>query len=224
MIGTLLPPAVSVAEAFGDPPGPTLLGPEREAVRAAAPKRLAEFTTTRWCARRALAGLGMPPVPIPRGRRGVPVWPPGIVGSMTHHDGYRAAAVARQADARSLGIDAEPHLPLPEGVLELIALPTELRRVAELSRRHPLVRWDRLLFSMKESVYKAWFPLTYRWLGHEEADIAMDPAGGFTARLLASHPQVPAEGFTGRWAVDRGLVVTSVLVPPYPAPPGGEPR
>ena len=158
MIGTLLPAPVSAAEAFEDPPGLTLLGLEREAVRTAAPKRLAEFTTARWCARRALAGLGMPPVPIPRGRRGAPVWPPGIVGSMTHHDGYRAAAVARQADARSLGIDAEPHLPLPDGVLELIALPTELRRIAELSGRHPLVHWDRLLFSMKESVYKAWFP------------------------------------------------------------------
>ncbi|MFH9728016.1 4'-phosphopantetheinyl transferase [Streptomyces sp. NPDC017254] len=224
MIGTLLPPPVSVAEAFEDPPGLTLLGLEREAVRTAAPKRLAEFTTARWCARRALAGLGMPPVPIPRGRRGAPVWPPGIVGSMTHHDGYRAAAVARQADARSLGIDVEPHLPLPDGVLELIALPTELRRIAELSGRHPLVRWDRLLFSMKESVYKAWFPLTYRWLGHEEADIAMDPAGSFTARLFASHPRVPPEGFTGRWTVERGLVVTSVLVPPYPTPSGGEPR
>ncbi|GHG16246.1 4'-phosphopantetheinyl transferase family protein [Streptomyces zaomyceticus] len=224
MIGTLLPAPVSVAEAFEDPPGLTLIGLEREAVRTAAPKRLAEFTTARWCARRALAGLGMPPVPIPRGRRGAPVWPPGIVGSMTHHDGYRAAAVARQADARSLGIDAEPHLPLPDGVLELIALPAELRRIAELSGRHPLVHWDRLLFSMKESVYKAWFPLTYRWLGHEEADIVMDPAGTFTAHLFASHPRVPPEGFTGRWTVDRGLVVTSILVPPYPTPSGGAPR
>ncbi len=120
---------------------------------------------------------------------------------MTHHDGYRAAAVARRTDARSLGIDAEPHLPLPEGVLELVALPAELRRTAELSARHPLVRWDRLLFSTKEAVYKAWFPLTHRWLGHEEADIAVDPAGGFTARLLASHPGVPPRGSrgAGRW-------------------------
>ncbi|MYV67497.1 4'-phosphopantetheinyl transferase superfamily protein, partial [Streptomyces sp. SID2131] len=157
------------------------------------------------------------------GPRGVPVWPPGVVGSVTHHDGYRAAAVARRTDARSLGIDAEPHLPLPEGVLELVALPAELRRTAELSARHPLVRWDRLLFSTKEAVYKAWFPLTHRWLGHEEADIAVDPAGGFTARLLASHPGVPPEGFTGRWTVDRGFVLTSVLVPPDAPPPDGGP-
>ena len=63
--------------------------------------------------------------------------------------------------------------------------------------------WDRLLFSAKESVYKAWFPLTRRWLGFEEADITIDPADGtFTARLLVPAPVAggsPLTGFTGRW-------------------------
>ena len=45
--------------------------------------------------------------------------------------------------------------------------------------------WDRLLFSAKESVYKAWFPLTGRWLGFEDADVTITPDGTFTARLLA---------------------------------------
>src|SRR5262249_33599292 len=61
--------------------------------------------------------------------------------------------------------------------------------------------WDRLLFSAKESVYKAWFPLARRWLGFEEADVTLDPAGRFTARLLVPGP---VSGFTGRWTVHNG--------------------
>ncbi|MCQ0025028.1 4'-phosphopantetheinyl transferase superfamily protein [Streptomyces somaliensis DSM 40738] len=214
MIDLILPSAVSVAEAFHDPPDLPLLGAEAEVVSRAVDKRRREFTTARWCARRALAGLGVGPVPVPRGERGAPVWPDRIVGSLTHCQGYRAAAVARDADLRSLGIDAEDHLPLPDGVLGLVASEAERAHLAALARLHPGVHWDRLLFSAKESVYKAWFPLTRRWLGHEEAELAFAPDGTFTARLLQRAPAVPAEGFTGRWAVDGALAVTAVTVPP----------
>ncbi|MCP9956839.1 MULTISPECIES: 4'-phosphopantetheinyl transferase family protein [Streptomyces] len=214
MIDLILPSAVSVAEAFHDPPDLPLLGTEAGEVSRAVDKRRREFTTARWCARRALADLGVAPVPIPRGERGAPVWPEGIVGSLTHCQGYRAAAVARDADLRSLGIDAEEHRPLPDGVLGMVASETERAHLAELARLHPEVHWDRLLFSAKESVYKAWFPLARRWLGHEEAELAFAPEGTFTARLLQSDPAVPAEGFTGRWAVDEALAVTAVTVPP----------
>ena len=78
------------------------------------------------------------------------------------------------------------------------------------------VRWDRLLFSAKESVYKAWFPLTRRWLDFEEAVVIPDPAEGtFTARLLVPGPVVDGRtltGFPGRWMVDRGLVATAITV------------
>ncbi len=53
--------------------------------------------------------------------------------------------------------------------------------------------WDRLLFSAKESVYKAWFPLTGRWLGFEEAAITINPADG-THGPVCSRGQVPASG------------------------------
>ncbi|GAA4896819.1 4'-phosphopantetheinyl transferase [Streptomyces coeruleoprunus] len=215
MIGKLLPPPVSVAEAFQDPPGLPLFGAEPDEISRAVPKRRREFTTVRWCARQALAGLGHGPVPILRGERGAPVWPDGIVGSMTHCDGYRAAAVAHASEVRGIGLDAETHQPLPDGVLDLIALPAEQRHIAELSGTDPEVHWDRLLFSIKESVYKAWFPLTRRWLGHEQAEITMAFDGTFAARILEADPRVPAEGFTGRWATDRerGLVVSVITVP-----------
>lgn len=208
----VLQPPVRLAEVYDDPPGLTLLGAEPEEMSRAVPARRREFTTVRWCARQALAGLGIGPVPILRGERGAPRWPAGVVGSMTHCAGYRAAAVARDSDVRSVGIDAESHLPLPEGVLDVIALPTELRRLADLADAEPAVHWDRLLFSTKEAVYKAWFPLTHRWLDFDQADITIGTDGTFRARLSESHPRVPEEGVSGRWLVDRGLLVTAITV------------
>jgi 4'-phosphopantetheinyl transferase EntD len=140
MLADLLPPAASVAEAFGDEPPGTLLAGEEAIVARAVAKRRQEFATGRRCAREALAKLGVPGslgTPILSGPNREPVWPPGIVGSITHCEGYRAAAVAREQDLVSVGIDAEPHGPLPDGVLGMIALPQETARLAILAAGRP---------------------------------------------------------------------------------------
>lgn len=91
-------------------------------------RRQREFATARSCARTALARLGVPPVPVLASPRGAPRWPAGVVGSITHCDGYRAAAVAYTRDVVSLGIDAEPDEPLPnDGTLGPIARDTNAR-------------------------------------------------------------------------------------------------
>ncbi|KUL45462.1 4'-phosphopantetheinyl transferase family protein [Streptomyces regalis] len=224
MIEELLPDAVVTVEAYGDEEPPnTALYPEEEAVVAkAVGKRRREFAVVRSCARRAMEKLGVPPQPILPGERGAPAWPAGLVGSMTHCDGYHAAALVRAADLASLGIDAEPHGTLPEGVLPAVALPAEADRLRRLTGEHPGIHWDRLLFSAKESVYKAWFPLTGKWLDFTEADIDVFAApgdrcsGGFRARLLVPGPVVGdrrIDLFEGRWTVQRGLVATAVSVP-----------
>ncbi|GAA2345393.1 4'-phosphopantetheinyl transferase family protein [Dactylosporangium salmoneum] len=211
----LLPETIAVRETAADLSEP-LLPQEEPFVARAVDKRRREFTTVRACARSALAGLGVPPVPILPGDRGAPGWPPGIVGSMTHCDGYRAAAVARRDDIRSIGIDAEPDAPLPGGVLESVARPAERDMVRRLAAE-PAAHWDRLLFSAKESVYKAWFPLTGAWLGFEDAEILIDPAGRtFTARLLVPWPArdtPPLHRLDGRWVRRDGLVISAIVVP-----------
>jgi enterobactin synthetase component D / holo-[acyl-carrier protein] synthase len=215
MIEKILPAGVAVAEAFDDPPDACLFPTEEAVIDTAADKRRREFTTARWCARRALAELGVPPLPILPGEGGAPQWPDGIVGSMTHCDGYRAAAVAHDTGTVTIGIDAEPHEPLPGGLLGAVASEAELRRYERLCRAVPGVHWDRLLFSAKECAYKAWFPLTRRWLGFEEADIALWPDGTFTAGLpTATAPAVgiPPAGFAGSWLIADTLLVTAVTL------------
>ncbi|WP_128375763.1 4'-phosphopantetheinyl transferase family protein [Streptomyces cavernae] len=224
MIEELLPDSVVAVETFcaeaaQDAEGidEVILFPEEQAVVAkAVEKRRREFAVVRRCARSAMEKLGIPPQPILPGERGAPRWPSGLIGSMTHCEGYAAAALARSADLASLGVDAEAHLPLPEGVMEAVALPAEQERHDRLSVEHPAVHWDRLLFSAKESVYKAWFPLTGRWLDFAEADIEISPdTGRFRARLLVPGPVVGDARlghFDGRWSVRDGLVSTAVTV------------
>jgi 4'-phosphopantetheinyl transferase EntD len=84
VIGTLLPEAVRHAEAYGDVPDEPPFPGEADLVADAVEKRRREFVTTRRCARQALAQLGVPPVPIRPGPGRAPVWPAGVVGSLTH--------------------------------------------------------------------------------------------------------------------------------------------
>jgi 4'-phosphopantetheinyl transferase EntD len=213
MIAEILPPWVMVAEMFGDVPEDTLFPEEESLIARAVEKRRREFVTGRHCARTTLARLGVPPGPILRGDRGAPQWPSGTIGSITHCSGYRAAAVATSASGITIGIDAEPHGPLPDGVLETVASPEEIAALGRLHDGNPRVSWDRILFSAKESVYKAWFPLTGRWLDSTEATVEVDPSGQFTATLLISDPRIGTDRLAGRWIVTDGLLATAIALP-----------
>jgi len=220
MLERILPPEVTGVEAFQDSPGATLFPEEQAVIARAVDKRRNEFATARACARAALARLGQPPAPILPGLRGAPQWPAGVAGSITHCEGYRAAAVARIADVVSLGLDAEPNEALPDGVFDIVAVASERAQLAGLAVTEPGVCWERLLFCAKESVYKTWFPLAQRWLDFDEAEIVIDvPSGTFTARLLVPGPLVAGSPLTllrGRWLASRGLLVTAIVVPVLP--------
>jgi len=139
-----------------------------------------------------------------------------VVGSIAHCRGYRGCAVARASELTTLGIDAEPHEPLPARLLGDIADSGEREALRSLAASVPEVNWDRLLFCAKEAVYKAWYPLTERWLGFEDATLEIDPERrAFTARLLVPGPTVDGtelSGFAGRWLIGDGLAVAAVAV------------
>ena len=209
--------ALAAAEMYTDPPELAPLPEEEPLIAKSVAKRRNEFITVRYCAREALGELGVQPVPILKGEKGEPCWPDGIVGSLTHCEGYRGAAVARLGEVRSVGIDAEPHDVLPKGVLDAISLPAER---AELQAMPTALHWDRILFCAKEATYKAWFPLTRRWLGFEDAHITFDvdgtgTSGGFESRILIDPAAVsgpPLQTLSGRWSVRDGLALTAIVL------------
>ena len=82
---------------------------------------------------------------------------------------------------------------------------------------------DRLLFCAKEATYKAWFPLTLRWLGFEEAHITFEidsrtadsGSGTFHSALLVPGATedggAPLVSFDGRWQIADGLILTAIV-------------
>lgn len=178
------------------------------------PSRLAEFSTTRACARSALIRLGHAPVPIPKDANGAPVWPDGIVGSMTHCTGLRAAVVGSSKLFGALGIDAEVLLPLPPELLPLVTTPGERRMLVQLDDKAPDIPWGRLLFSAKESVYKAWYALGGPWLGFDECEIQLRvDSSTFGVRIMTggnfAHVIETAEA---RWIASERHLFTTIVV------------
>lgn len=219
LIRAVLPEVAGLvsAELFDDPPDLVPMPDEEPLIARSVAKRRNEFVTVRHCARVAMGRLGVPESPILKGERGEPRWPDGLVGSLTHCEGYRGAVVGRAAAIRSVGIDAEPHGVLPDGVLGAISLPAERHEISTLPGG---LHWDRILFCAKEATYKAWFPLTERWLGFEDAHITfeVDPArttGSFVSRILidpAARSGAPLKQLAGRWTVADGLALTAIVL------------
>ncbi|MEB4613730.1 4'-phosphopantetheinyl transferase family protein [Leucobacter sp. M11] len=184
-----------------------------EVAHASDPRKI-EFLSGRTCARRALQKLGAPSGPILRDVHGKPGWPDGVVGSITHCHGYRAAAAGWSADLLSIGIDAELNEPLPQGTLRLVASTEELAMITELNRESSEVAWDRLVFSAKESYYKAlttftnvrFFPSDYR------VQVGLD-GRDFTAWGVARGNVTP---LSGRWHAQEGLLFSVC----FQLPPG----
>ena len=99
-IHLLFPPEV-VAEEMTSPPSLADLHPAEQAcIAKAGLKRRLDFAAGRVCARRAMAQLGVDGLPLLVGEKGQPVWPPGIVGSISHCEGHYGAAATPGRAAR----------------------------------------------------------------------------------------------------------------------------
>jgi 4'-phosphopantetheinyl transferase EntD len=177
LIATLLPNVVAVVTAQPGDESRRLLPGEERLVENAVPSRRREFAAGRACARAALQSLGLPEVAILADERRAPLWPDGVVGSITHGGGYTAAAVALRGDITMLGIDVEQAGELDADDRALIVTPEEYRRASDELGTDA----GRVLFSAKESIYKAWYPATGRWLDFRDVVVTMERNGTFSA-------------------------------------------
>ena len=174
---------------------------EAAAVAGAVAKRRQEFAAGRACARRALAMLGSPPIPLPSTARRAPAWPDGYVGSITHCAGFCAAVAAGSDTVRSLGLDAEAAAPLDSELVAMVCAPAERSAFAHLPP--PAASdWPKLAFCAKEAFYKCVDPVWRNFLDFLDVRVAfrIDPSrdqGTFS--MTGPGPAAPV---IGRWAVD----------------------
>jgi 4'-phosphopantetheinyl transferase EntD len=176
--GRLFPADVAFALMRPGDPIPDPLPKERALLTAQAlPDRVAEFARGRGAARQALAELGLSGAesfPILRAGLRAPRWPEGVVGAITHSGSWAAAAVAWKIRYAGIGLDLErARTPRPQLVAR-IALPEERLWLDSIPETRRALAFA-LLFSAKESIYKALHPVTNVFLGYGDAVVRPRP-------------------------------------------------
>lgn len=180
-------------------------------------KRQAEFLAGRRCARAAVAALGVPNWVADLGEDRAPSWPPGICGAITHGAGWAGAVAARTDAWRGLGLDMEQLLE-PERAAHLhgqILTVDECQRMA-LRPAEQLGLIVTLTFSLKESLFKALYPLVLKRFYFEHAEVIdWHEDGRARLRLLTdlSEEWGPGAEFEGQFRVADGRLLSLVWVP-----------
>lgn len=206
----------------GAPPAPRAASPWNTValpgdLAHAVPKRQTEYRAGRFCAMRALEALGRAASAIGRGPAGEPLWPAGIVGSITHAGDVAWAAVAASTDAVSIGIDSERlgERPRIDRLSAHVLLPREMRvggDSLDAQQRFTVV------FSAKESIYKCLFPLVrVRFYFADVAIASVDvEQGTFAAQVVRPLGRGFDAGrrLAGRLSIGDGYVHTAVWIAP----------
>ncbi|MGI9665666.1 MAG: 4'-phosphopantetheinyl transferase family protein, partial [Acidimicrobiia bacterium] len=186
---------------------------------AAVEKRRVSFARGRGAAHLALRSLGWTDEPVLSGPNREPLWPNGMVGSISHAVGFGVAIAAPAADTDGVGVDIEqlgPVTELWEHVLR-IEERTWIRSLDNDAKSRALIA----LFSAKESIYKAFFPRHRQFFGFETASL-VPTSSGFEARLIdgfdVDYPSRRSFSVGCRWSGD--LVTTWVVLPLSSRPEG----
>ncbi|HDZ08120.1 MAG TPA: 4'-phosphopantetheinyl transferase superfamily protein [Pseudohongiella sp.] len=188
---------------------------------SAVQKRKAEFLAGRYCARAALAQLDSNlDAAVGIGANRVPLWPPGLVGSITHSHCYASAVVARQQHIRAVGLDSETWIKKSnrENVSSLILTPSETRS-GQIQLFDSPLHFLTLVFSAKESLFKCLFPLVNRFFDFQAAIISPLPSGSasggkFRFELLEDLDTEFRAGYSGygTYAMDATGVHTAIVL------------
>lgn len=176
-------------------------------------KRQAEYLAGRLCARQALLQLtGAASVPAVGADR-APCWPAGVVGSITHGDGWAAAVVAHAGDYQGLGLDVETWLSheRAERLAAQLLTPAELLRLAQLPESQRASQIS-LSFSLKESLFKALYPLVQQRFYFHDAEVLRAADGQAELQLLRDlGPYWPAGSRCQGQFVGLGTQVLSLV-------------
>ena len=133
-------------------------------------KRLEDFSTGRYCALKALEQLGIQDAIIPIGEDRAPIWPEGIVGSISHCDKLIGAIVAKKSDHISLGLDIEEIGTVTPDIYDLVFTENEKQYLSSL-RGGELHEKSTVIFSIKEAFYKFQHPITKTFLDFLDVEV-----------------------------------------------------
>ena len=154
-----------------------------QAVGLAPPKRQAEYLASRWLAGTIFARFGIPDFILTNNDDRSPRWPEGFTGSLSHSAG--TAFLLADPQGRLTGNDVEQwvsHTTAREisGLL-MNEQERDLLTASSLSWPEAVT----ILFSLKESLYKALWPAVRRYIDFLQAEITVfDPGTGHASLRL----------------------------------------
>lgn len=163
----------------------------RQDVLRSVPKRQSEFLFGRLAARLALQKLGSETLEVPSGDYRQPIWPSGIVGSITHSAGYAAALVLRRGPVSAVGIDIErvPEEAVHQALLSSVIDSEELRTLKSLTDGElALPTLATLAFSAKEAFFKASFGMVGRYFDFSAVRVLSVDLATSTMELCVNEP------------------------------------
>ncbi len=213
MFNRILPTSVIVAKATLEMWHTPCLPEEMLLVKNAVKKRQKEFQAGRHCAREALAQLGIHHFPVLSGNKREPLWPKGIIGSITHCHNYCAVAVCSSQTFKGIGIDVEKKTPLEKSVLDLICTESEQTWLKKNNLTETF--WSKIFFSAKECLYKSYYPITHQYLDFLEAEFSFNIEDGtFSVELLKNPPNsfTINQAIRGRFAFDQDYIFTALII------------
>ena len=127
-----------------------------------------EYSLGRYCAKQAMKAIGIDCNVIESSPHGFPIWPNGIVGSISHSKGMCLSAVAKSMDFKAIGIDIEQLNRIKQSSVERI---THQKEIVEIGSD---LKKATLLFSIKEAFYKAQFPIYKTHLNFKDLAFSYD--------------------------------------------------
>jgi 4'-phosphopantetheinyl transferase EntD len=145
---------------------------EMALVEGSASKRKTDFSTGRFCARKALEQLGIDQTEILTDPGKQPIWPEGIVGSISHSSMLTGAIVGKSRNIVSVGLDIENIGGVELNMWDILFLESERQFLNSLNEEERNI-YPTLLFSLKESFYKFQYPLTRQFLEFNEVEFNM---------------------------------------------------
>jgi 4'-phosphopantetheinyl transferase EntD len=219
----LFPPAAQCVFSDQPPDSIDLLPDETAATGNMRSARLREFAHGRHCAHKALSRFGLGDRPVPVGGNREPVWPDGVVGSISHAGDYAAVVVASDSDCIGIGIDLEINEALEPALVSMLCRPEELDRIRGHRRdsegkqeggRENDPALTKLIFSAKESVFKCIWPRIRRFVDFDEIEIQIDESA--QTFLAVPHsgdlPRDLLANLRGRYARTATLIATGAYI------------
>ena len=145
---------------------------EKSYARSVSNVRREQYSSGRRAVQIGLSTLNISEVPILFDERR-PSWPASIVGSIAHSQNLALAVVGFRQDFQGVGIDILPQRAVSAKVRDRILLDSEQKFVLEQEHKD----WQTILFSAKESIYKASNPFTDEYLGFKDLRVMVETSG-----------------------------------------------